>query len=386
MASKISLTTVLLCFFLVTAPFAADNIDRSISSKIKKPYITEARTALVIGNSNYNNSPLKNPANDATDIADSLRILGFKVKLITDGDQVAMGKAITSFGKILKESGGTGLFFYAGHGMQVGGRNYLIPVKSNIEAEDEVPYRAIDVGQVLSKMESAGNAMNIVVLDACRNNPFARSFRSTSRGLVQMDAPTGSLIVYSTAPGSVASDGAGRNGTFTEHLLANMKEPNVDIELMLRKVRSEVYNSTDGKQTPWSSSSLQGAFVFNPRPDLKTDTVRVIERVVERIVPSGSEQTPFLGVRTQNVTSEIARIFGLQQATGAMVTALKPGGPGAIAGLRQNDIILSFNGQKISGDSALKSAVATSSVGNAISVELFRDGKRMEIAVIPGTM
>ncbi|OGR31114.1 MAG: hypothetical protein A2005_05200 [Desulfuromonadales bacterium GWC2_61_20] len=337
---------------------------------------------MIIGNAAYETSPLKNPANDATDVAAALRELGFKVKLVTDGDQLEMGKAITAFGSVLKEKGGTGLFFYAGHGMQVNGRNYLIPVASSIEAEDEVPYRGIDVGMVLSKMESAGNPMNIIILDACRNNPFARSFRSASRGLVQMDAPTGSLIVYSTAPGSVASDGTGRNGTFTEQLLANMATPNIDVELMLRKVRSEVYSTTEGRQTPWSSSSLQGAFVFNPRPDLKNEEVRIVEKIVHR---AGPKQEPFLGVRSQDVTPEIARAYGLSTPSGAMVTALKPGGPGAISGLKQNDVVLKFNGQSITSDDTLKTAVSTAQVGTPVTLEVFREGRKMEMAVIPGS-
>jgi hypothetical protein len=147
--------------------------------------------------------------------------------------------------------------------MQVSSRNFLIPVRANIGGEDEVPYKALDAGMVLSKLESAGSGTNILILDACRNNPFARSFRSGSRGLAQMDAPKGTLIVYATAPGDVAFDGDGENGLFTENLLKHIGTPNLDVELMFRQVRIDVLAKTQGKQTPWTSSSLQGNFSFN---------------------------------------------------------------------------------------------------------------------------
>ncbi len=224
---------------------------------------TERRIALVIGNSAYKSSPLKNPVNDATDMAAKLRRLDFQVSLGKDLSRKEMRTAIRKFGKELKR-GGVGLFYYAGHGMQVNGKNYLIPVGADIDVEDEIQDEAIDAGSVLRKMDSAGNTMNMVFLDACRNNPFARSFRSTNKGLAQMDAPSGSLIVYATAPGSVAADGDGRNGIFTQNLLSYLDTPDLEVGQMLRKVRVSVRKETDGKQTPWESSSLEGNFYFVP--------------------------------------------------------------------------------------------------------------------------
>ena len=241
---------------------AEDN--RGIKAVSKSGLSGVSRMALVIGNSSYNNAPLKNPVNDAKDIATTLRLLGFEVMLFTDAEYDRMNDAIYEFGEKLKRRKGIGLFFFAGHGMQVKGRNYLIPVGRNIQKEYQVRTRAVDVGEVLAMMEDAGNPMNMVLLDACRNNPFARSFRSASRGLAQIDAPKGSLIVYATAPGSVAADGEGRNGVFTKHLLQHMSQPNLDVVLMLRKARVGVLRETANKQTPWSSSSLEGAFYFNP--------------------------------------------------------------------------------------------------------------------------
>jgi uncharacterized caspase-like protein len=171
------------------------------------------RTALVIGNSSYNSAPLDNPVNDANDMAAVLQRLGFEVILKTNANKKAMIGALRSFGKKLSASE-IGLFYYAGHGMQIDGINYLIPVKNNIKESSEVEFEAIDAGRVLAKMEKAGNAMNIVILDACRDDPFKRSFRSSAKGLAKMDAPPGTVIAYATSPGSVAADGTGRNGTY----------------------------------------------------------------------------------------------------------------------------------------------------------------------------
>lgn len=156
---------------------------------------------------------MKNPANDATDMASALRKLGFSVTLKTDVNQRAMEESIRAFGTTLR-SGGVGLFYYAGHGIQFRGTNYLIPVHAEIKSEADVKYRSVDAGYVLAQMEDAGNNLNIIILDACRNNPFARLFRSAEKGLAKMDAPTGSILAYATAPGSVAADGSGRNGLY----------------------------------------------------------------------------------------------------------------------------------------------------------------------------
>lgn len=232
---------------------------------------SQTRTALVIGNSAYKSSPLKNPANDAFDMAAALRDSGFDVILKTNASQRSMEKAIKRFGKKL-QSGGIGLFYFAGHGLQVEGRNYLLPVDADIESESDVKYDAVDAGRVLGKMEDAGNDLNIVILDACRNNPFARSFRSADKGLAKMDAPTGSFIAYATAPGSVAADGDGRNGLYTKYLLQYMKEPNLSVERVFKKVRLAVVNDTAQKQTPWESSSLLGDFYFHGNGQVNRNT------------------------------------------------------------------------------------------------------------------
>jgi hypothetical protein len=223
---------------------------------------SERRVALVIGNSAYEVAPLKNPVNDARNMAQTLAALGFEVIHREDLSQKDMKRAIRDFGARIR-NGGIGLFYYAGHGVQVKGVNYLVPVDAKVESEEEVEYECVDAGFVLAQMETARNSMNIMILDACRNNPFVRSFRSASGGLAQMDAPSGTLIAYATAPGSVASDGNAQNGIYTQELLKFMRTEDLSIEEVFKRVRISVRNLTQDKQTPWESSSLTGDFHFN---------------------------------------------------------------------------------------------------------------------------
>ena len=227
----------------------------------------EKRLALVIGNSDYKDSPLRNPTNDANDMARVLEDLNFEVMLHTDADRREMGRAIRDFGRKLKEDRGVGLFYYAGHGMQIDNSNYLIPVDTPLQEEDEVPYESVDVGSVLAKMESAGNALNLIILDACRNNPFPSRFRSTSRGLARVEAPIGSLVVYATAPGTVAADGEGRNGVFTGALLEQLRTDGQSLTQTIRRTRAAVIKATNGQQVPWESSSLLHDYYFTPKSE-----------------------------------------------------------------------------------------------------------------------
>ena len=189
---------------------------------------------------------------------------GFAVDLHLNADRREMWEAIRDFGSELVK-GGTGLFFYAGHGMQVNGRNYLVPIGADIRAEDEVQFSSIDAGLVIGKMESAGNDTNIVILDACRDNPFKRSFRSSSRGLSVIEAPRGTLVVYATAPGAVAADGDGNNGVLTEALLTTIDTAIEKTESLIekyRKIKTGLMNDLftrgigpDGKLRPLRSQA-----------------------------------------------------------------------------------------------------------------------------------
>ena len=221
------------------------------------------RHALVIGNANYQSSPLRNPLNDARDMAAALKGLGFQVQSLLDADAGQMEQAILDFGDRLR-TGGVGLFYYAGHGVQAQGSNYLIPLQANISREIQLKRKAIDAGLVLDAMGAANNGLNIVILDACRDNPYANSFRNTTRGLARMDSPKGSLIACATAPGDVAADGDGRNGVFTKHLLEQMQKPGVQVEQVFKQVTQAVHAETRQRQTPFTTSSLLGEFYFKP--------------------------------------------------------------------------------------------------------------------------
>jgi len=221
-----------------------------------------ARVALVIGNSAYKNTDaLRNPVNDANDMAAALKRLGFDVILKRNASLREMKDAAREFGRRLNGSE-VALVFYAGHGVQIKGQNFLIPVEAQIETEADAEDASMRVEYLTQTMEDGGAKLNILVLDACRNNPFARSFRSLSRGLAPIQAGSGTLIEYSTAAGSVAGDGDGHNGTFTKHLLKTLAEDDSEVLQVFRRTRERVAKETAGKQVPFESSSLIGDFFF----------------------------------------------------------------------------------------------------------------------------
>jgi hypothetical protein len=227
------------------------------------------RVALLIGNNNYGSAPLRNAVNDAKDLADALKDVGFKVIVRENATRKEMGDALREFGTAL-EGANTAFFFYAGHAMQFKDRNYLIPIDVAMGSEEDVTFFAIDISQVFDRMDKARTRHNFIVLDACRDNPFGSSFKVSNTGLAQMSAPSGTLIAYATSPGSVAADGFGRNGIYTKNILANIRTPDVPVEIMFKRVREGVERETLKRQTPWDSSSLKGDFAFNstsaPRP------------------------------------------------------------------------------------------------------------------------
>jgi uncharacterized protein len=230
---------------------------------VSSPADAGVRLALVLGNSKYEAVPvLDNPSNDAADLAQALRRVGFEVIEQRDATREAMAKAVRDFSERLRGAD-VALFFYAGHGLQMNGENYLLPVDARIESAADVRFNTINLSDIQQEMDGAGRA-NIIILDACRNNPFAdklaRGGRGvTTRGLGRIDATgEGSLIVYSTQPNNVALDGAGRNSPFTAALLNHIATPGLEVRQMISKVRGDVLQSTDRRQTPWDSSSLVG--------------------------------------------------------------------------------------------------------------------------------
>jgi uncharacterized caspase-like protein len=220
------------------------------------------RVALLIGNNNYSTTPLRNATNDARDLGEALKELGFHVIVKENASRREMIEAIREFDKAL-EGANAALFFYAGHAMQFKDRNYLIPIDAAMGSEEDVTFFSVEVAQIFDRMDRARTRFNFIILDACRDNPFAASFKVSSSGLAQMNSPSGTLIAYATSPGSVAADGFGRNGIYTKHILQNIKVPDLPVEIMFKRVRESVERETRKLQTPWDSSSLKGDFAFN---------------------------------------------------------------------------------------------------------------------------
>ena len=240
---------------------ALPSLDEVQNTKITLSASDKKRFALVIGNGSYANSPLLNPTHDADAMARTLGKLGFTVIHKNNSSLRQMEKAMNRFYASLDKHS-IGLFYYAGHGIQLEGENYLVPIDAMILSESDIRYECMNAGKILGKMEDAGNAMNIIILDACRNNPFVRGARSSTRGLARIDAPTGSILAYATAPGDVAADGSDQNGLYTKYLLRHIVTPGLDINSVFIKTRNDVIQESHGKQVPWESSSLTGLFYF----------------------------------------------------------------------------------------------------------------------------
>ena len=225
----------------------------------------EERLALIIGNSDYGTvSPLDNPSSDARLMSGALVAQGFTVTLLIDSTQVDMKRGIAQFGRDLRGAGpdATGLFYYAGHGVQSFGTNYLLPVDVALNDAADLDLVAVEAQSVLRQMFSARNKTNIVILDACRNNPFSDIPEFNDNGLAEMQAPTGTFLAYATAPGAVALDGIGGNSPFTHAVAEQMSQPGLAIEQMFKQVRVQVLEKTNGQQTPWDASSLTSDFMF----------------------------------------------------------------------------------------------------------------------------
>lgn len=252
--------------------------------------------ALLIGNSNYAAiGQLDNPANDARDLAATLNAIGFETIVRLDADALAMKSIIRDFGERLKDNDGIGLFFFAGHGVQVNGENFLIPTGYPFRNEQDVENHAVPANMVLRYMEDSKNRVNVVVLDACRNNPFIKTRSVKARGLAPMDAPSGSLVAFSTAPGTEASDGSGRNGLYTKHLMANIKMPGLTVEQVFKRTREGVENESEReigrKQSPREESSLKGGdmyFVAPPAAGSANDPAAVELAYWNSIAASGN--------------------------------------------------------------------------------------------------
>ncbi len=251
---------------------------RALAQNLAPTLLRAPKQALVIGNSRYQRAPLQNPGNDARGMEGALKATGFDVVLGLDLGQSAMSELIRAYVERLARTKAVGLFYFAGHGTQLAWRNYIVPLDAEITSVDFIKDRCIDINTLIAGIRKAGNPMNVIILDACRDNPFGSQVQIDQKGLSQLDAPPGTFLAYATAPGNTAIDGEGANGLYTEHLLREIKVPEAKIEDVFKRVRLSVRRGSKGLQIPWESTSLEEDFWFVPPKALK----KLVEAEIER--------------------------------------------------------------------------------------------------------
>lgn len=239
--------------------------------------VAETRVALVIGNSDYKHTTsLRNPANDAAMIARRLREQGFDVHDGTNLSLTGMNEAVRTYTNKLAAAGSdaVGVVYYAGHGIQIKDMNYLVPVDADLQSAVDVKFAALSLNWMLEVIETTGNALNIVILDACRDNPFKIDLktRGGARGLARVQASQGMLIAYATSPGQTAADGDGENSPYAKAIAEVLPEAGLTVEAVFKRVRVKVHEATAGKQTPWENTSLFTDFYFNPKAGVGTES------------------------------------------------------------------------------------------------------------------
>ena len=272
--------------------------------------LTAPRHALVIGNSSYAVGPLKNPANDARAIGEALKSQGFEVTIGLDLKRAEMADLIAAYGAQVARTKPMALFYFAGHGLQLAWRNYLVPVDAAIKSADDVQKQCVDVNSVIEGIGKAANPMNVIILDACRDDPFGGS---QQKGLSQLDAPPGTLLAFATSPGNVASDGDGANGLYTENLLREMKVPEAKIEDVFKRVRLGVRRRSSGQQIPWESTSLEEDFWFIPPKEIQKLAAAEAERVrkekeAERLLQERIEKAQLAEAERLKKEAQAARV------------------------------------------------------------------------------
>ncbi len=240
------------------------------------------KIALVLGNSKYQHvSPLRNPANDAKAIGEVLRATGFQVTVKLDSERAEMAAAVQAYVRAQAANKGVGLFYYAGHGLQLVWRNYMLPVDAEIDTVADIQKQGVEVNALLEGLTKAANPMNIIILDACRDNPFGHLKGLEQKGLSQMDAPPSTILAYATSPGNVASDGDGSNGLYTGNLLRELKVGAAKVEDVFKRVRLGVRRSSNGQQIPWESTSLEEDFYFIPPKELRKRSEDEVQKLYE---------------------------------------------------------------------------------------------------------
>jgi hypothetical protein len=368
------LTTFVVLLFTITATEAA----------------AEDRIALVIGNAAYKQSPLINPVNDARAMATQLRQLGFDVTLRENFKRSEIGSVYREF-RTKITPGAIALVFYAGHGLQVRGQNYFPAIDSDIYSEEDVPLNSLNLGSLLENMEEAKAGVSLVFLDACRDNPFARRFRSAARGLAKVEATSGTLIHYATKPGSVASDGDDKNGIYTEALLAQIAQPGIPVEAVLKRVSNQVVTKTKGQQEPWVEGSLRGEFYFafqGPTTvNLQTPATKTSAPAMAVVIQSEAEIEQELWNRIKgtihpSVLTEYLKAYPkgrfIAQAKILITQLMTPPAPQP----QVKSVPLLAAGQAVGAEDALWSEIQTSNSADEYEVYLsqFPDGKYVALA------
>ncbi|MGE0255675.1 MAG: caspase family protein [Alphaproteobacteria bacterium] len=344
-----------------------------------------ARKALVIGNGAYKAQRLVNPANDAADMAARLAALRFAVTTATDATRSQMVAAVLAFRRGLA-AGDEVVVFYAGHGMQVGGQNWLIPVDA--EPRDEAEVEAVGVGLdwILRNVAEAGARTTLMLLDACRDNPFAKSFRSGTRGLARLEAAaSGTLVSYAARPGTVAADGKGRNSPYTAAWLAALAEPGLTHHQILDRVHHAVRQATGERQETWEEGRLAGTLILNdaaaatPAPSPSAPGAQTPPAPVPLpAMPPTAAARGWIGIVVQGVTSELAQSLGMPEARGALIASVRENGPAAAAGIAAGDVVLSFATTPADNADHLLGLIANQPPGSVAEVTIWRD-RRVEV-------
>jgi hypothetical protein len=309
------LHTPLLAMMLALQSWPAASAQREADGQRSELAEHYHRVALVIGNSQFQHYPqLANPAHDAADIAAQLRAFGFEVIEREDLTSRQIGATLREF-RYKLAGAEVGLVFFAGHGMQINGENFFPGVDADISSEEDVPNQSLALRQVMDVLDGAKTQLNLVFLDACRDNPFARATRSGTRGLARVEAPSGTLISYATRPGSVAQDGAGRNGLYTTQLLRQIKDSaDLPIEVVLKRVVVGVKQDSSGQQEPWYEGSLEGDFCFGACASPTRLAAETTPQVNVTIPPSESPATVPAVIKPRSRPARVA-------------TATAPGSP-----------------------------------------------------------
>jgi hypothetical protein len=277
------------------------------------------KVALVVGNGKYKDAPeLKNAPNDARAIAEVLKASGFATTMLLDTGRDALIQAIRDYVNGMEKQKAVGLFYFAGHGVQLDWRNYMLPIDAVIDKVEDVAKQSVDVARLMEGLTKAANPMNVIILDACRENPFGTAKPVAQKGLSQMDAPTQTILAYATSPGNVASDGDGANGLYTENLLREMKVPEAKIEDVFKRVRLGVRRTSKGAQIPWESTSLEEDFWFIPPKELKKisdaekDRLFKQELALWERVREAKEPGPFEDYLRRHPSGDFAELAQLQ--------------------------------------------------------------------------